>query len=89
MARDFTTRWPADPKAYVRTQLEYFIRMTANIDYTLPKVWVTNPSGATVGFLSPGLENMPWETTRAIVIGKEAVDAARAAATAWLQELGK
>ena len=87
--RDFDARWPADPKAYVRAQLEYFMKSTANIDYTLPKVWVTNPSGATVGFLSPGLEDLPWEATRAIVVGKDAVDAARAAATAWLQELGK
>jgi hypothetical protein len=86
---DFDMRWPADPKAYVRTQLEYFMRMTASLDYTLPTIWVTNPSGTTVGFLSPGLEDLPWETTRALVIGKESVDAARAAATAWLQELGK
>jgi hypothetical protein len=88
-AGDFDARWPADPRAYVKTQLEYFMKMTANIDYTLPKIWVTNPSGTTVGFLSPGLEDLPWETTRAIVIGKEAVDAARTSAGAWLQELGK
>jgi hypothetical protein len=88
-ARDFDARWPADPKAYVRTQLEYFMRMTANIDYTLPKIWVTDSSGAIVGFLSPGLEDLAWETARAIVVGKESVEAARAAATAWLQELGK
>jgi hypothetical protein len=88
-ARDFNATWPADSKAYVRTQLEYFMRMTADIDYTLPRIWITNPSGATVGFLSPGLEDLPWETTRALVIGREAVDAARAAVTAWLQELGK
>jgi hypothetical protein len=87
--RDFNARWPADPRDYVRAQLEYFMRATANIDYTLPKVWVRNPSGVTVGFLSPGLENLPWETARAIVVGKETVDAARAAATAWLQELGR
>jgi hypothetical protein len=88
-ASSFDARWPADPKAYVKAQLEYFMKATAAIDYTLPKVWVTNASGVTVGFLSPGLEDLPWETARAIVVGKEAVDAARAAATAWLQELGK
>jgi hypothetical protein len=88
-ARNFDARWPADPKAYVRKQLEYFMAMTANMDYTLPKIWIKDPSGATLGFLSPGLEDMPWETVRAFVIGKEAVDAARTAADAWLQELGK
>jgi hypothetical protein len=87
--RDFDAKWPADPKAYVRKQLEYFMAMTANMDYTLPKIWIKDPSGATLGFLSPGLEDMPWETVRAFVIGKEAVDAARTAADAWLQELGK
>lgn len=60
-SRDFDARWPADPKAYVRKQLEYFMSMTANIDDSLPKVWVTDPSGRTVGFLSPGLEGRPWE----------------------------
>lgn len=88
-AGNFDARWPADPKAYVKAQLEYFMKATADIDYTLPKVWVTNASGVTVGFLSPGLEDLPWETARAIVVGKEAVEAARPAATAWLQELGR
>ena len=87
--RDFDAKWPADPKTYVRKQLEYFMAMTANMDYTLPKIWVKDPSGATLGFLSPGLEDMPWETVRAFVIGKEAVDAARTATGAWLQELGR
>lgn len=27
-SRDFDARWPADPKAYVRKQLEYFMSMT-------------------------------------------------------------
>ena len=83
----FDASWPADPKMYVRKQLEYIMAATANIDYSLPKIWVKNPSGATVGFLSPGLKDLPWETTRAIVVGKESVDAAREAIAAWLQEL--
>jgi hypothetical protein len=82
---DFAADWPADPKVFVRRRLEYFMTATANIDYSLPQIWVRNP-GRTVGFLSPGLEDLPWETMRAIMIGKEAVDAARAAVAAWMKE---
>jgi hypothetical protein len=85
----FNATWPADSKAYVRKHLEYIMATTANVDYTLPTIWVKNPAGETVGFLSPGLDNLPWETKRAIMIGKESVDAARAAIAAWLQELGR
>ncbi len=52
---------------------------TANIDYSLAHIWVNDPAGRTAGFLSPGLDDISWETMRAIVAGKEAVDAARAA----------
>lgn len=83
----FDASWPADPRMYVRKQLEYIMAATANIDYSLAKIWVKNPSGVTVGFLSPGLQDLPWESARAIMAGKESVDAAREAIAAWLKEL--
>jgi len=86
-AAEFAAKWPADPKVYVKKQLERFMAATANIDYSLAHIWVKDPAGRTNGFLSPGLDDISWETMRAIVAGKEAVDAARAAVGAWLKEL--
>jgi hypothetical protein len=86
-AADFAAGWPADPKVYVRKQLERFMSATATIDYSLPQIWIKSPSGRTAGFLSPGLDGISWETMHALVAGKDAVDAARAAVSAWLKEL--
>jgi len=88
-AAEFAANWPADPNVYVRKKLDYIMMATAGLDYSLPTFWVKNPAGRTVGFLSPGLESLPWEAGRAIVVGKEGVDAARAAIAAWLRELSK
>jgi hypothetical protein len=60
---------------------------TANIDYSLPRIWVKDPAGRTAGFLAPGLEDTPWDTIRAIVAGREAVNAARVFVSEWLKEL--
>ena len=84
---EFAEKWPADPKVYVKKQLERFMTATVNVDYSLPQIWVKDPSGKIAGFLSTGLEDISWETLHAIVAGKDAVDAARAAVSAWLKEL--
>jgi hypothetical protein len=86
---DWEAKWPADSQAYVRKHLEHLMAATASVDYGLPQIFVKNPAGQTVGFLSPGLTELPWESAQAILAGKPAVDAARAAVAAWLQELGK
>ena len=86
-AAEFAAKWPADPKAYVKKQLERFMATTASIDYALPLIWVKDPAGKTAGFLSPGLEDISWEAMYAILAGKDAVDAARVAVGAWLKEL--
>ena len=86
-AAEFAEQWPADPKVYVKKQLERFMSATASIDYSLPQIWIKDPAGKTAGFLSPGLEDIPWQTLHAIVAGREAVDAARGAVSVWLKEL--
>ncbi len=86
-AEEFVARWPADPKVFVRGQLERFMTVTATIDHSLPQIWVKDPSGRIAGFLSPGLEDISWEHLHAILAGKDAVDAARTFVGAWLKEL--
>jgi hypothetical protein len=80
-------RYPANPNAFVREHLRRFLTETANVDYSLATIFVRGPGGDVIGFLSPGFTGIPWQHTHAIVAGKDAVDAARAAAAAWLTEI--
>ena len=80
-------RYPASPTAFVRDHLQRFLAGTAIIDYSLAAVVIKSPKAETMGFLSPGYTGMPWQHVHAILVGKEAVDAARAAAAAWVKEL--
>lgn len=86
-ARDWEAKFPADPRQFVKGCLERFMAATATVDFSLPAVWVKNAGGETVGFLSPGYQGLPWEQVNAIVAGREAVTAARAAVEAWLKEI--
>jgi hypothetical protein len=80
-------RYPANPNAFVREHLRVFLTETANIDYSLAAFMVRGPGNEVLGFLSPGYTGIPWQHIHAIVVGKDAVDAGRAAAAAWLKEL--
>jgi hypothetical protein len=87
-----TTEWaakfPENPAIFVRGCLERFMTATANVDFTLPTHWIRDAAGQVVGFQSPGYTGLSWEQIHAIVAGKEALEAARAAVVAWLKELG-
>ena len=50
---------------------------------------VKGRGGETIGFLSPGYTGMPWQRIHAILAGREAVEAGRAAAGVWLKELAR
>jgi hypothetical protein len=80
-------RYPANPNAFVREHLQRFLTETARVDYSLAVVFVRGPGGDVIGFLNPGYTGIPWQHVHAIVAGKDAVDAARAAAAAWLKEI--
>jgi hypothetical protein len=84
---EWEARYPANPNAFVREHLQRFLTETANVDYSLATIFVRGPGGDVIGFLSPGLTGIPWQHTHAIVAGRDAVDAARAAAAAWLTEI--
>jgi hypothetical protein len=87
-AARWNANYPASPQTFVRGHLERFLAVTENLDYSLPTIVLKAPSGDTMGFLSPGYQGMAWQRVYAIMAGKEAVDAGRAAAAAWLKELG-
>jgi hypothetical protein len=79
--------YPANPNAFVREHLQRFLTEMAKVDYTLAAHFVRGPNGDVIGFLSPGYTSMPWQHINAIVAGKDAVDAGRAAAAAWIKEI--
>ena len=84
---EWEATYPANPNAFVREHLQRFLKVTANVDYSLAAFFVRGPGGEVLGFLSPGYTGIPWQHVHAIVAGKEALDAGRAAAAAWLKEL--
>jgi hypothetical protein len=84
---EWETKYPANPNAFVREHLQRFLNETAKVDYSLAAFFVRGPNGDVIGFLSPGYTGVPWQHIHAIVAGKEAVDAGRAAAAAWLKEI--
>jgi hypothetical protein len=87
-AARWNANYPADPRMFVRGHLERFLAVTENLDYSLPTIVLKAPTGDTMGFLSPGYTGIAWQRVYAIMAGKDAVDAGRAAAAAWLKEVG-
>lgn len=82
-------QYPSDPQMFVKQYLQAFLAATDQVDFTLPSYVVKNAGGEILGFLSPGYSERPWQQVHAILIGKDAVQAARAAAEAWLRDLGR
>jgi len=59
------------------------------VDFEARKNTIRTPAGDTVGFaLSDPYRVKPWQWLDAFVVGKEATTAGRAAAEAWLKEIG-
>lgn len=86
-AAAWAAKFSEDPQLFVRGCLERFMAATANVDFSLPTHWIKDANGQVVGFQSPGYMGLPWEQVHAIVAGKDALAAARAAVEAWLKEL--
>jgi len=87
------TRWqeafPADRQVLFARRLREFLDATADVDFEARQNTIRNPAGETVGFaLSDAYRVKPWQWLDAFVVGNEATTAARAAAEAWLKELG-
>ncbi len=82
-------KFPADRQALFARRLREFLDATTDVDFEARKKVVKNPAGETVGFwLSEAHQKKPWQWLEALVVGKEATMAARAAAEAWLKEIG-
>ena len=88
MAR-WQEQFPADRQVLFARRLREFLDATADVDFEGRKNTIKNLAGETVGFvMSPKCEGKPWQWLDAFVVGREATAAGRAAAEAWLDELG-
>ncbi len=86
-------RWqenfPADPQVLVARRLREFLDATADVDFAKRNRPVISLGGAMQGYwVDPAFNSEPWQWQHAFVAGNEATTAARAAAEAWLKEIG-
>lgn len=84
----WAARFPADPNAFSIIVLRNFLAGTAEVDYTAKVIEIQGEGGSGPGFADEALRQKPWMWVECVLAGKDAVTAARAAAQAWLKELG-
>lgn len=75
--------YPANPLVLVARRLQRFLDVSADVDFSAR---TTTRDGKTV-FVDSAYEEKPGEWKMCFRAGRDAVTAARAAATAWLREL--
>jgi hypothetical protein len=78
-------RYPADPAVLIAKRLRRFLEVSKDVDYTAKLV----ARDGRQHFVNPQYEAKPSEWKLCFRAGREPVDAARAAAQAWLTALGK
>ena len=77
--------YPADPRLLIKKRIEEFMEMSADLEYSAKLV----PSGSVMRFADEEYEGKPSAWKLCFRAGKEATEAAREFARAWLVELGK
>ncbi len=81
-------RYPADSQAFVAKYLREFLASTAGLDFSAKVEIAATRVGPLPQFVDPALQNKPWQAVDAVYAGRDAAMAARAAAEAWLKEIG-
>ena len=81
-------KYPADLAAFFALRLREFLDATADVNFDARTI---NLTGGTEGieFISAADRERPWQWQEAVIVGRDATMAARAAAEAWLKELGR
>jgi hypothetical protein len=88
-AKAWAERFPPEPKQFVAKALRTLLQGTAGIDYSAKLITIQGEGGSILWFENTEYQKTkPWMWVEAILAGPEAVAAARAAAEAWLKELG-
>ncbi|MEW5901281.1 MAG: hypothetical protein AB1715_07460 [Acidobacteriota bacterium] len=82
---EWDKRTPADPRTLIALRIREFLEASADVDYSAELV----KKGKLMRFADEGYESKSKQWKLCYRAGKEAVEAARAFATAWLSELEK
>lgn len=86
--REWQARYPAEVRGYVALTLRQFLDATAGVDFSAKVVMIQGEGGESLGFADPANRTKPWQWVECILVGPDAVAAARAAGESWLKELG-
>lgn len=77
---------PADPRKLFAHRLREFLTATADVNFAARTMSLTGgPDG--IEFLDKADREKPWMWQAAVIVGREATVAARAAAETWLKEI--
>ena len=80
---DWQTAYPESPQPLVAKQLHRFLDASADVDFAATLV----ASGGSMRFANPQYESQSSDWKMCYRAGREAVGAARAAATTWIKEI--
>jgi hypothetical protein len=83
--KKWEAEYPASPAPVIAKRLKAFLDMSASVDFDAK---VESKNGK-MRFVNPEYESKSSEWKLCYRVGKEPVAAARAAATAWMTELGR
>lgn len=82
--KEWEERYPVTPQPLIAKGLRRLLDATGDVDFNAKLV----SRGGRMAFVDPALEEKSSDWKMAYRAGREAVSAARLAATAWLKELG-
>lgn len=84
-AKEFDARYPANPERFIAARLSEFLALTA----TVPADAALVRRGGKLVFVDPALEAKPEYWKQLYRAGQPSVNAARTAATGWLESLNR
>jgi hypothetical protein len=87
MAAEVEQTTPADPNVLFARRLREFLDATADVNFEARTISLTLGSDG-IEFLDRADRARHWMWQQAVIVGPEATAAARAAAAAWLKEIG-
>ena len=87
LMKEWQTSYPANSLGVVASVLRGFLAATTDVDFTA-KAGPGQPGDDVLLFTNPAHEAKPWQWKVAYEFGPEAIAAARAAAQAWVNEIG-
>jgi hypothetical protein len=86
LLEDVEQQTPADPQRLFARRLREFLDITAEVNFSARTMSLTGgPDG--IEFLDKADRQRHWIWQEAAIVGREATEAARAAAEAWLKEI--